>query len=233
LIYATAFEKGISEDFVINDAPFTVRNPDGSSWSPQNWSKKYHGPTTLRDGLIHSRNIVTIKLLKKIGVKTVIQLAQKAGVQSPLQPELTLALGASPVSLLEMTGAYTLFTNQGRYRQPRAITEVKDRQGNNLRWPPPRAKQVLQPRTAAQVTSLLEQVISKGTGQRAKGISGSAGKTGTTDNNRDGWFIGYTSNLLTGIWVGHDKNQPLGKQGTGGRTAAPIWLDFMRSTSLP
>lgn len=233
LIYATAFEKGISEELVINDAPFTIRNPDGSSWSPKNWSKKHFGPTSLREGLIHSRNIVTIKLLKRIGVKPVIQLARKAGIHSQLQPELTLALGASPVSLLEMTGAYTLFANQGGYRQPLGITRVKDRRGKQLSWPPPGAKRVLQPKTATQITSLLEQVIVKGTGQRAKGISRSAGKTGTTDNNRDGWFIGYTPKLLTGVWVGFDKNQTLGKQGTGGRTAAPIWLDFMRSASLP
>lgn len=231
LIYATAFEKGLSEDLVIDDAPFTIRNPDGSTWSPQNWDKKYHGPTTLRDGLIYSRNIVTIKLLKKIGVKPVIRLAKNAGIRSALQPELTLALGTSPVSLLEMTGTYTMFANQGMYHQPNAITKVKDRQGSDLRWPNPQKRKVVQETTARGITSLLEQVISRGTGQKAKGIPQSAGKTGTTDNNRDGWFIGYTPQLLTGVWMGYDQNQTLGPKGSGGNTAAPIWLDFMLSAS--
>ena len=149
----------------------------------------------------------------------------------PLQPELTLALGASPLSVLEMTGAYTIFADRGTFHQPYAITRIQDRQGNKVPWPKPKTKKVLQQKTATQMTSLLEQVISKGTGQRAKGISRSAGKTGTTDNNRDGWFIGYTPQLLTGVWVGFDKNQSLGKNATGGKVSAPIWLDFMQAAS--
>ena len=231
LIYASAFNMGISPEYIINDAPFTIQNPDGSSWSPQNWNKKYSGPTTLREGLIHSRNIVAIKLLKKTGVKPAIQVATDAGIRSPLQPELTLALGASPVSLLEMTGAYTIFTNNGKYLQPSAITRIRDRRGKNLSWPKPQRKQAIAPNTANQVSSLLEQVITSGTGKLAGGIPHSAGKTGTTDNNRDGWFIGYTSKMLTGVWVGHDKNESLGTGATGGRTAAPIWRNFMMAAS--
>jgi penicillin-binding protein 1A len=153
LVYAAAFEQGISAGLTINDAPLTIRNPDGSTWSPRNWSNTNYGPTTLRDGLVHSRNIVAIKLLRKTGVKPVIRLAREAGIHSPLQPELTLALGASPVSLLEMTGAYTIFTNQGKFAQPYAITGVRDRQGNTLPWPRSKVKQVISPSTAGQVSS--------------------------------------------------------------------------------
>ncbi|MCL7487802.1 MAG: PBP1A family penicillin-binding protein [Desulfobulbaceae bacterium] len=231
LIYAAAFEQGISAGLTIDDAPLTIRNPDGSSWSPRNWSNKHYGPTTLEDGLVHSRNIVAIKLLQKTGTKPVLKLAREAGIRSPLQPELTLALGASPVSLLEMTGAYTIFTNQGKFARPSAITGVRDRRGKTLSWSGSAMKRVISPDAAHRVSSLLGQVISRGTGQQARGIPGSAGKTGTTDNNRDGWFIGYNHRLLTGVWVGHDQNNTLGQGATGGRIAAPIWLDFMQSTS--
>lgn len=228
LVYAAAFEQGIAEDFTIDDAPLTIRNPDGSIWSPRNWSNQYYGPTTLRDGLVHSRNIVTIKLLQKTGVKPVLKLAKAAGITSPLQPELPLALGASPVSLLEMTGAYTIFTNQGRFARPYGITRVRDRRGNPLVWPKIDATQVISPGTAGQVSSLLGEVIARGTGQLAGGIAGSAGKTGTTDDNRDAWFIGYNRQLLTGVWIGHDQNSTLGQGATGGKIAAPLWRSFMQ-----
>lgn len=233
LLYAAAFEQGLAEELTLDDAALTIRNPDGSSWSPHNWSNSYYGPTTLRDGLVQSRNIVAIKLLQKIGVKPVINLARAAGINSPLQPELTLALGASPVSLLEMTGAYTIFTNQGKFIHPSAIIRVRDRQGNLLPWPQADEKQVIKPGTAGRVSALLGEVIARGTGRQARGIPGSAGKTGTTDDNRDAWFIGYNQQFLTGVWVGHDRNTTLGPGATGGTIAAPIWLSFMRLLSEP
>ena len=229
LVYATAFAGGISPEEMIDDAPFTIRNPDGSSWSPGNWDNTYGGPTSLREGLVQSRNIVTIRLLQKIGVKPVIRMAQRAGITSPLRPELTLALGASPVSLLEMTGAYTIFANQGRLAVPVCITRVTDRRGRDLPWPAANGGQVLDAGAAGLVSSLLADVIDRGTGKKAQGIPGSAGKTGTTDNSRDGWFIGYTPDMVTGVWVGFDKGRALGSGETGGQTAAPIWLDFMRT----
>ena len=232
LVYATAFDKGISPDFSIEDAPFSIHNPDGSVWSPSNYSKRFYGPTSLTDGLVYSRNIVTIKLLNKIGTKPVIQLAQNAGINSKLLPELTLALGASPVSLLEMTGAYTVFANNGKFTPPVSITRIKDRHGRT--YPVKQVqkkKQVIKPRTAEQMTSILKEVITHGTGKMARGIPNSAGKTGTTDNNRDGWFIGYTPEMTTGVWVGNDRGKSLGEGATGGQTAAPIWLDFMQSAS--
>ena len=227
LIYAAAFEQGLSPEMQLMDAPVAIKNPDGSVWRPQNYSHKYYGPTTLRQALIHSRNIVTIKLLQKIGVRPVIQLAHRAGISEQLKPELPLALGASPVTLLEMTGVYTVFAGHGLYHRPRAITRVRDRHGKIRPWPRPAAKRVISPGTAATITDILTEVIRQGTGRQARGIPGAAGKTGTTDNNMDAWFIGYANKLTTGVWVGHDRGRSLGRGETGGRTAAPIWKTFM------
>jgi len=231
LVYAAAFEKGFSPELVIDDAPLSIRNPDGTTWAPHNWSNRHFGPTTLSDGLIHSRNIVAIKLLRKTGVKRVIGLAQKAGISSTLQPELTLALGASPVTLLEMTGAYSIFANQGKFLPPVGIVGIRDRKGNKLPWPAPASEQVISPENSRKMHTILGKVISEGTGKKAQGIPASAGKTGTTDNNLDGWFIGYTPELITGVWIGHDRNASLGSGETGGRTAAPVWLNFMQSAT--
>ncbi len=228
LIYAAAFEQGVSPALQLLDAPVAIKNPDGSIWRPQNYSHNHYGPTSLRQALIHSRNIVTIKLLQKIGVQTVIQLAHRAGISTKLKPELPLALGASPVTLLEMTGAYTVFADQGLYHRPRAITRVRDRHGRIRPWPHPAAERVVSPATAATITGILTEVIRQGTGKQARGIPGAAGKTGTTDNNRDAWFIGYTDQLTTGVWLGYDRGRTLGRGETGGRAAAPIWKTFMQ-----
>ena len=166
------------------------------------------------------------------GTKPVIELAEKAGINSKLLPELSLALGASPVSLLEMTGSYTVFANRGRFNPPVSITRIRDRHGRT--YPVPKAgtkNQAVRPATADQVTAILKEVILRGTGKKARGIPHSAGKTGTTDNNRDSWFIGYTPDVTTGVWVGFDRGKSLGKGATGGEIAAPIWLDFMTSAS--
>lgn len=226
-VYAAAFEKGMSAYMQINDVPFSFRNRDGSVWRPQNYSNRHHGLTTLRDALVHSRNIVTIKLLQKVGVKPVIKLAEKSGITSEMLPELTLALGSSPATLLEMTSAYTIFSAQGLYRKPRAITRVQDRSGRITPWSTPAPKRVISNRSAKEITSILRQAVAGGTGKKAQGIAGAAGKTGTTNNNFDAWFIGYDSKLTTGIWLGHDRGRSLGRKETGGKAAAPIWKDFM------
>ncbi|HDL98182.1 MAG TPA: PBP1A family penicillin-binding protein [Desulfobacteraceae bacterium] len=233
LIYAAAFEKGISPNLTIEDVPLSIHNPDGSFWRPHNYSRRNYGPTSLRDALVFSRNIVTIKLLQKTGLRPVIRLAARAGIRSPLQPELPLALGASPVSLLEMTGAYTVFADNGLFHPPVCITCIRDRRGHIQPWPGKTAKRVIKPETARQITAILHEVISRGTGKNARGIPDSAGKTGTTDNNMDSWFIGYTPAVTTGVWLGYDRGRSLGRGETGGRTAAPVWLDFMRSRCKP
>ncbi|NOQ46465.1 MAG: PBP1A family penicillin-binding protein [Desulfobulbaceae bacterium] len=229
LIYAAAFEKGIPPDTIIKDAPFSIQNRNGTVWKPKNYSNKYYGPTSLTDALIFSHNIVTIKLLQKIGLNPPLKLAKKAGITASLKPELTLALGASPVSLLEMTGAYTVFANQGKYHAPVCITRVRDSCGRIRPWPQSEAKQVIHPDTASTLTSILSDVIGKGTGKNARGIARAAGKTGTSDNNMDAWFIGYTPEITAGVWLGYDRNSSLGKGETGGRAAAPVWKEFMQS----
>lgn len=230
LVYAAAFEQGISPAAVIDDKPFSIRNKNGSVWSPKNYSNKYYGPTSLTDGLIYSRNIVAIKLLQKTGVKPVIGLAKKAGITAQLKPELPLALGASPVSVLEMTAAYTMFAGQGLYRPPVCITRVQDKNGRITLWQQPKPRRVITAKTANEISSILGQVISRGTGRKAKGIPGAAGKTGTSDSNMDGWFIGYTPEVTAGVWLGYDRDRSLGKNETGGRAAAPVWKEFMRAT---
>ena len=227
LIYGAAFAKGLGPDTVIEDAPLTIRNRDGSVWRPRNFEHRSFGPTTLREALVHSRNIVTIKLLRKIGVRPVIELARNAGIASPLAPELTLALGASPVTLLEMTGAYTVFGNHGIYHRPRAITRVRDRRGRIVLWPGGQPRRVLPAAAADQVRDLLAEVVRRGTGRLVSGIRGACDKTGTSDDNRDAWFIGFTPGLTTGVWLGHDRSRTLGRGETGGRAAAPVWRWFM------
>jgi len=228
LVYATAFEKGLSPGFIIDDKPLSIRNSKGNIWTPENYSKKFYGPTTLRDGLIHSRNIVAIKLLQKIGVKPVIRLAKNAGITASLKPELTLALGASPVSVLEMTAAYTMFANQGLYHEPVCITRIQETNGRITLWQKSVTRRVVKQRTASQINTLLQDVIRSGTGSKARGIPGAAGKTGTSDNNIDAWFIGYTPEITAGIWLGYDRGKSLGRGETGGRAAAPVWKSFMQ-----
>jgi len=228
LVYAAAFEQGIPPNTVIDDKPFSIRNKNGSVWKPKNYSNKYYGPTTLDQGLIHSRNIVAIKLLRKTGVKPVIKLARKAGITTDLKAELTLALGASPVSVLEMTGAYTMFANNGLYHPPVCITRVQDKNGRIALWQQPPARRAISAKTAAEVDAILHRVVSEGTGSKARGIDHAAGKTGTSDNNMDSWFIGYTPEITAGVWLGYDREKSLGRGETGGQAAAPVWKEFMQ-----
>lgn len=227
LIYAAAFESGISPEAVYYDAPLTITTSTGATWQPENHDGQYVGPITLRDALVHSNNIVTVKLLQKIGTEPVINLARSMGLQSPLQRELVLALGSSGVDLLEITEAYTVFANSGIHRPASCITSIRDGGGRVRLWGHSPSKRVLSPNTARELNQILREVISRGTGRAARSIKKAAGKTGTTNNNMDAWFIGYNSNMTTGIWVGHDRDRSLGKGGTGGHAAAPIWRDFM------
>ncbi|MEN8258122.1 MAG: PBP1A family penicillin-binding protein [Thermodesulfobacteriota bacterium] len=230
LVYAQAFSSGFSPASVMVDEPLNLPgHRDGVLWQPKNFSGKSYGPTTLCTALIKSRNIVTIKLLEEIGIQNVIFLARKVGIKSSLHPNLSLALGASELSLLELTSAYTAFANQGRFCRPILIDRILDPYGRVLENNIPRQNKAIDERAAYQVTRLLQEVISHGTGKNAWGLRGeSAGKTGTADQNMDAWFIGYTPSLVTGVWMGFDLKKTLGKRETGGKTCAPVWLDFMK-----
>jgi penicillin-binding protein 1A len=227
IVYVTALGKGFLPNSIINDEPIAFTT-EGRTWEPQNFSGKFYGPTTLRNGLVHSRNIVSIKLLQQIGVPETIAMAKALGIQSPLKPNLSLALGSSEVSLLELTNAYTVFASGGTYYPPIFIKKIIDRDGSILETNIPAAKRVITEESAFQITYLLKSAIKEGTGRKARGLPFSAGKTGTTDQNMDAWFIGYTPSLATGVWVGHDRHGTLGAHETGGQAAAPIWLEFMK-----
>lgn len=229
LVYAAAFERGFHGASIVEDKPLVLPGTGSGKWRPKNFTGRFEGPTTLWTGLVQSRNIVAIKLMQKTGVGSVIELAAQMGIHSKLRPDLSLALGASEMSLLEVTSAYTVFANDGKWIEPVFITRIEDAEGMVLEEKDLKFEKVLNRGTAYQITSLLEGVIDEGTGKKAWGLrSSSAGKTGTTDQNRDAWFVGYTPTLATGVWMGFDRKTTLGRGETGGRSCAPIWLDFMR-----
>jgi penicillin-binding protein 1A len=230
IVYAAALEKGFRPDSLFMDEPLSLAGASrGRVWEPKNFDNKYHGPTTLETGLIHSRNIVAIKLLQEVGINRVVRMTRDLGISSKIKPDLTLALGSSGISLLEMTGAYSAFANQGSFTPPLFIEKIIDRYGNVLEENSPAKVRVMSEKTANDMDHMLQEVIRQGTGRQARGLkTTAAGKTGTTDNNMDAWFIGYTRDFLAGVWVGHDTNISLGKYGSGGQAAAPIWLNFMK-----
>jgi len=229
LVYSSAFELGWTPDSIIIDEPISIGGSGGKPWQPKNFSGTFYGKTSLGNALVHSYNIPPIKLLQKIGVKPVHKRARDFGISSPLPPDLSLALGAADVSLLEMSAAYQPFTCGGNYQQPVLIDKITRSDGTELYRHRLQSQKVLTAHAAAETKRLLTRVISEGTGRRAKGLPGvSGGKTGTSDENRDAWFIGFNRGLLVGVWVGNDRNESLGTGESGGRTAAPIWRFFMQ-----
>jgi penicillin-binding protein 1A len=231
IIYAAAIDKGYTPASMLIDAPIIYHDEARDfTWKPQNYGRKFYGPTSLRRALAKSRNVVTVKLLRDIGVKYVIQYARNLGIESPLEPNLSIALGSSGVSLLELVKAYSVFANGGERVEPVFVTRIVDREGNVLEEAEVRREPVISPATAYIVTSLLESVVQEGTGHRVKALNRPvAGKTGTTDDLHDAWFAGYTPGFTTGVWVGFDDDTPLGDGETGSRAASPIWLAFMQT----
>lgn len=226
-VYAAALESGWQPYSIISDAPLTVPGGGGGTWRPKNYTGQYHGDTTLETALMNSYNIATVRLMQKVGVKKVHEVAGASGISANMTPDLSLALGAVDVSLLEMTAAYGPFAAHGRYIEPTFIDHIFYN-GRKVSGKAPRRMQSLPPHTALQMRMMLEGVVKKGTGHRAAGLPGiTGGKTGTSNDSRDAWFIGFNGNYLTGVWVGHDRNQSLGGSESGGRTAAPIWREFM------
>jgi penicillin-binding protein 1A len=225
LVYAVAMENGFTPASVINDEP---RSYDNGTWKPANYDREYYGPTRLRDALVFSRNVVTIELLNEIGVQKVIDLATKLGMPGPFARNLTLALGSGSVTPLELTSAYCAFANGGYDINPVTILRVTDRRGHVLEEHESPHDQVLSSDTAYQITSMLEDAVQRGTGRLAASLGRPvAGKTGTTNDYKDAWFVGYTPNLVAGVWVGHDDEKSLGHGESGARAALPIWVRFM------
>ncbi len=235
IIYATAVNQGMSPASVILDAPVVyAQDEDEKTWKPENYGRKIHGMVSLRDALAHSHNLATVRLLDKVGVKNVIEFAKVVGITSPLAADLSLGLGSSSVGLMELTSAYSVLINQGSRAEPYAIVFVKDNAGKVLEQAEPQALQVISKETAYLVTNMMEDVIQKGTGQAAKVIARPiAGKTGTTDEFINAWFIGGAPNLVTGIYVGFDDRRSLGETESGAHAALPIWIDFMKEALKP
>jgi penicillin-binding protein 1A len=227
LIYAAALDRNFTPASIIVDEPISFQDHN-AVWMPHNYEEKYFGPTTLREALTFSRNVVTVKLATRVGVKPLVKYIRHLGIHSPLAPNLSLALGSSEVNLLDLAAAYGVFANQGQRAEPRFIIRVTDSQGSIMDENVPQTEQVISPETAYLITSMLQSVIDHGTGRKAKALGRpAAGKTGTTNDIDDAWFIGYTPQLLAGLWIGFDEKRSLGKGETGGQVAAPIWERFM------
>lgn len=233
IIYAAALEAGYTPASIITDEPVTYPGGPKGEWSPENYDHKFYGPTRLRDALAHSRNVVTVKLLESIGVDRVIDFARKLGIQGNMPHDLTLALGSMTTTPLELCSAYSVFANGGAKMKPIAIKYVTDAKGSIIESNEPEGEQVISPETAFLITSMMEDVVNYGTGWRVRALGRPvAGKTGTTNDYRDAWFVGYTPDILSCVWVGYDDMRSLGNRETGASAASPIWLNLLKSLDL-
>ncbi len=229
-VYAAAMDNGFKPTDLIVDEPVSFPGGDGKLYQPQNYDRNFRGPVTLRFALQQSINIPAIKLLRKVGTSLVASYARRMGIDSPLGQNLSLALGSSEVNLLELTSAYAVFADRGVRNKPLWVLKVEDKSGNVLERNAPRPFEVLSEATAATMTSMLQSVMDHGTGfpARARGFTlPAAGKTGTMDEYKDAWFVGYIPSLACGVWVGFDEKRVIGRGMTGGRAALPIWTDVM------
>src|SRR5216684_5988274 len=231
-VYADALEKGATPFDTILDAPFTTVS-GGQAYSPKNYDEKFEGTITLRRALAGSRNVPAVKLAEKVGISTVVDMAKRFGITTPLPPYLPLALGTADMKLLEHVSAFTVFPNDGIRIDAHMIRRVASYDGALLEEAHPEVHDVLSPEVARTMTAMLEEVIQFGTGIQAKALGRpTAGKTGTTQDYTDAWFVGYTPQLTAGVWVGFDDKQiSLGKKETGARAALPIWLEFMQGAT--
>jgi penicillin-binding protein 1A len=249
-IYAAALEKGYTPSTIMEDSPVEFSDPDGGTyWAPKNYDKEFKGPITFRNALAFSRNVVTVKILEDIGIGFALKFFQRLGIESPIKRNLSIALGTSGVSMLEMATGFGVFANGGERIKPIFIKKIVTMNGEVIEEnfpyvemeeieeeevtpeapPLPASKErAISPQNAFIMTHLLEGVVQHGTGQRAKVLGKPiAGKTGTSSDYADAWFIGYTPSLLTSVWVGFDDETSLGKDETGARAALPIWISFM------
>lgn len=230
IIYTAAMDNGFTPGSILIDAPIVYDDfAHNRRWKPSNYDREFHGPTDLYTGLTQSRNVMAIKLLDKVGVDKVIDYARKLGITSPLADNLSLGLGSSGVTLPEMVTAYSTFPNLGERVEPMYITRIEDRDGKVIEEYLPVRIQAIQPDTACVMLSLLRGVVAHGTGARVKELGRPCGgKTGTTNDLADAWFMGFTPEYVAGVWVGRDEMVRMGYGESGGRAAAPIFLYFMQ-----
>jgi penicillin-binding protein 1A len=228
-IYIAALEAGFTPATRIEDSPVSYAvGANGQAWKPENYDRKFRGSTTLQQAIEESVNVVTVKLQERVGINKTIQVARRLGVTSPLDINLSLALGTSDLSLMEVTSAYGAIANQGVWMPPVTIRYVTDAQGKLLEEHVPEGREALSPETAYVITHMLRGVVERGTGQGAKLLGRPiAAKTGTTNDYSNAWFIGFTPRVATGVWVGYDRPRSLGRDETGSRVAVPIWVAYM------
>ena len=250
-VYALALENNYTPTSLILDAPLVLeQGEDLKMWKPENYGKKFYGPSTLRTGLEKSRNLMTVRIAQDLGLNKIINFSKNLGIYDNPEELLSISLGSAETTLMKLTSAYSVFVNGGKLVKPILIDRIQDSEGktifNNekrkcincdqisyLGKNYPRVvsnyKQIFSPQTAYQMTSILEGVIQRGTGKKLKDLKlNIAGKTGTTNKNTDTWFIGFTSNLLIGVYVGSDNPKPLGRYETGSKTALPIFKEFVK-----
>ncbi|HEX7519943.1 MAG TPA: PBP1A family penicillin-binding protein [Candidatus Deferrimicrobium sp.] len=229
VIYAAALDKGKTLVSTVDDSPIEFARSETEMWKPKNYDGTFLGPIPLLESLAKSRNLATVRLLNEIGVDTAIGMARNLGIQSPIERNLSIALGSSGVTPLEMVAAYSTFAAGGQRPTPFFIREVQDGQGRVLERTDPKVVQAIATETAFLTIRLMQEVLRTGTGASAKGLSPNlAGKTGTTNENTDAWFIGGSPDLIAGVWVGFDTPASLGKRQTAASVALPIWANFFR-----
>ena len=252
IVYAAALENGYSPNSIILDAPFVESQGVGlKDWKPENYGKKFYGPSTLRMGLEKSRNLMTVRISQDLGLKKITKISKELGIYENPDELLSISLGSAETTLLKLTSAYCSFVNGGKLIEPKLIDRIQDSEGNTIYKTEVRkckncedvsiqsndvpeikddSKQIFSPQTAYQITSILEGATKTGTAKKLRDLKMDlAGKTGTTNKNTDTWFIGFTSDLVIGVYVGYDEPKSLGKFETGAKTAMPIFKSFIKS----
>ena len=252
IVYAAALENGFAPNSIILDAPFVESQGVGlKNWKPENYGKKFYGPTTLRKGIEYSRNLMTVRIAKTLGLSEILKLSKELNIYDEIPELLSVSLGAAETTLIDLTSAYAPFVNGGKKIKPRLISRIQDRRGKTIyqekvrecvgcdkfisddnRLPKIKntSKNILSKETAYQMTSILQGAVERGTAKKLKALNVPlAGKTGTTNDNYDAWFIGYSSDIVIGVYIGYDNPRTLGKFETGSKAALPIFKNFIEN----
>ena len=252
IVYAAALEKGFAPNSIILDAPFVESQGVGlKNWKPENYGKKFYGPTTFRKGIEYSRNLMTVRIAKVLGLEEILNLSKQLNIYEEIPELLSVSLGAAETTLLNLTSAYAPFVNGGIKIDPKLISRIQDRRGKTIFQEKSRkcigcdkfineeiklpkieseSKRVISEETAYQMTSILQGAVKRGTAKKLKSLKVPlAGKTGTTNDNYDAWFIGFSSNLVVGVYIGYDNPKSLGKYETGSKAALPVFKDFVEN----
>ncbi|GAB6177844.1 PBP1A family penicillin-binding protein [Desulfobaculum senezii] len=232
IVYSAAIDSGMTPSTVLLDAPIVYTDYENDrTWKPENFEGVFYGPTLLRTALVKSRNLVTIRIAQQLGIRTIIDRARTLGLESEFPEDLSVSLGSSPVTPINLTQAYSAFARGGSWIKPRLILRVESAWGEELYVNKPQVHEAISPETAYIITSLLKQVVSDGTAWRVRRAFSRpmAGKTGTSNEEQDAWYVGFTPDLLTTVYVGFDKMTPMGKWETGSRAASPIWIGYRQA----